>query len=281
VNSALVANGSVEDHYGFSPDGAWIAYLADQDTDETIELYAVATATPGTSNKLNGTLPAGGDLCNFKFDPASLRVAYCAEEITNNVIELFLVELAMPGVSTRLNSPLVAGGRVTNYEFSPGGDFIVYRADQNTDDAYELYRVDISAPAVSTKINAPLVAGGSVALPVIVGRPSFAISEDGLRVVYVADQELDQQFSLYSVELAAPGSASRLNPPVTGRGVDQFEFSEDGTAVVYQALQTSGTPRLFRADILAPGTSTALNGTIVPGGSVSDFATSPGLRLLP
>jgi hypothetical protein len=36
----LVAGGDVLS-YRISPDSAWVSYLADQDTDETVELYAV------------------------------------------------------------------------------------------------------------------------------------------------------------------------------------------------------------------------------------------------
>jgi Tol biopolymer transport system component len=280
VNPALVANGSVTESYEFSPDGTWIGYIADQDTDDVLELYAVPTATPGTSSKLNGTLAAGGDLCNFVFDPTSQRVAYCAEEETNGVIELFIVELTAPGVTTKLNSPLVAGGRVTDYTFGADGDFLIYRADQETDDAYELYRVDLTNPGVGTKINGALVAGGSVDLPVILHRPEFMLTPDDLKVVYAADQDIDQQFDLYSVELSAAGAPAKLTPALVGRGVDQFQVTADSTSVVYHALQDSGTLRIYSVDILAPGTTVELSGPIAPGGRVIDFAIAPGFRQL-
>jgi Tol biopolymer transport system component len=279
VNPTLVANGSVSEGYRFSPDGEWIGYLADQDTNEVFELYGVETDMPGSSFKLNGPLAAEGDLCNFIFDPTSTRVAYCAEEETNDVIDLFVVELSAPAISTKLNPTLVAGGRVTSYEFGPNGDFIVYRADQDTNDVFEIYDVELSS-GVSTKLNAALVAGGNVDLPVIEHRPSFLVTPDGLSVIYAADQDTDQQFELYSVARAAAGASSKLTPPLMGRGVDQFALTDDGAEVVYQALQDSGAPRLYRVEVMTPGVSIELSDTFVENGSLSDFGIAPGFRLI-
>ena len=46
--------------FEFSPDSKRVAYCADQDTDETMELYTVALSTPGQSVKVNPPLVAGG-----------------------------------------------------------------------------------------------------------------------------------------------------------------------------------------------------------------------------
>ncbi len=280
VNGPLVALGSVREHYHFSPDGNTIAYVADQEVDERLELYEVQTATPGTSVKLNGTLVPGGDLCNFIFDPTSQRIAYCADEKTNDVIELFVVDLATPGVSTKINPPLVAGGRVTTYEFGPTGEFIVYRADQDTNDVFELYSVQLATPGVSAKLNGPLVAGGNVDLPTLAHRPSFAVSPDGNRVVYAADEDTDQQFELYAVEMGAAGAPAKLSPALTARGIEQFAITDDSANVVYQALQGSGTAGLYGVKTAAPGASLELSGQRVQSGAVMDFAIAPGLKQL-
>jgi Tol biopolymer transport system component len=98
------------DQYKFSPDGATIVYIADQDVNMAHDLYAVDVTDPGVSTKLNPPLVADGDLCTFDFSSDSTKVGYCADQDTDGVLELYLVELAVPGVSMKVNPTLVAGG---------------------------------------------------------------------------------------------------------------------------------------------------------------------------
>ena len=54
LNSALVSGGQVEPDFRISPDGAWVAYVADQRADEVRELFAVPIEG-GRAEKLSGT----------------------------------------------------------------------------------------------------------------------------------------------------------------------------------------------------------------------------------
>ena len=112
LNPELTAGGEVSTAYHFSPDGANVGYIADQEVDERQELFVVSVATPGVSTKLNGPMTAEGDLCRFEFSHDSTRVAYCGDQETDEVMELFLVSLDAPGVSQKLNPTLVSGGNV-------------------------------------------------------------------------------------------------------------------------------------------------------------------------
>ena len=62
----------------------------------------------------------------------------------------------------------------------------------------------------------------------------FKISSDGQYVVYLADQDTDFVFELYSVPLAGPSTARvKLNRPLASDGdVIDFEISPDGSRVV-------------------------------------------------
>ena len=51
-----------------SPDGSRIAYLADQDTDDIIELYASLPDGEENTN-LSGELVTGGDVVQFEWVP--------------------------------------------------------------------------------------------------------------------------------------------------------------------------------------------------------------------
>jgi Tol biopolymer transport system component len=51
--------------WAWSPDGGWVAYLADQDVNERVELYVVAHDDLGTAKRVNLDLVALGDVRRF------------------------------------------------------------------------------------------------------------------------------------------------------------------------------------------------------------------------
>ena len=84
---------------------------------------------------------------------------------------------------------------------------MVYWADQETDNVYELYSVPLGGPAAAgVKLNGAMVTGGYV--------HNFLISPDSSRVVYLADQQTDNVYELYSVPLGGPAAAGSSS---TGR----------------------------------------------------------------
>jgi hypothetical protein len=264
VNSSLVAGGDVHASFAFSPDGATIGYIADQDTDEMLELYAAAASTPGVTHKLNGALIAEGDVCRFKFSPNSARVAYCADQDVDGQLELYTTALTAPGQSVKLNPPLVAGGEVTSgYDFGADSAFMVYAAKQEAPDRTDLYRVDIGSPGVAARLNAPLVAGGNVV--------GHRLRVSDTHVGYVANQDDANVYELYEVSLQAPGVATKLSAAMQGSGVFNFRYTEEDAGVVYLADQDSDSSELYRVDLAAPGSSTKLNGALVAGGEVWDY----------
>jgi hypothetical protein len=75
-----------------SPDGQYVLYRADQDTDNVSELYSVPSAGPASAGvKLNGVLVADGDVhSGFQVSPDSGRVVYMADQQTDEVRELYV-----------------------------------------------------------------------------------------------------------------------------------------------------------------------------------------------
>jgi len=209
LSAPLVAGGDVTSGLLLSPDGATLAYRADQNLNDVFELFVVDLSNPGVSMRINRNPASGGDVLSggYRFSPASDAVAYVADEDTNNINELYLVELASPAVSIKLNSPLVTAGDLSgDIAFTPEGTELVYSADQDTDGVNELYQVSRSAPGDTVKLNSPLTAGGNVSAA------GFEISSDGKRLVYLADQDADEDFELYMVDLETPGSTVKINP---------------------------------------------------------------------
>src|SRR5262249_48404023 len=79
-----------------------------------------------------------------------------------------------------------SSAQVTSFQLAPDGSFAVYLVNEGA--RTELYRVPTDASAPPVKLNATLVANGNVV--------SFALSADGQRVVYLADQSVNEVFDL-------------------------------------------------------------------------------------
>jgi len=265
LNSTLVTGGNVYTSFAFSPDSATVGYIADQETDETLELFATAVATPGVTNKLNGVLIAAGDVCRFEFSPDSTRVAYCADQETDGVLELFTTPLASPGQSAKVNPPLVAGGKVTSgYDFGPDSSYIVYAAQQDAPTRTDLYRVEFATLGVATKLNTSMVVGGNVV--------GFHVSPDGKAAGYIANQEDAATYEVYQADFLTPGAVTKLSAPMKATGAFSFRYASDGKQIVYVADQESDAAELFNVDLAAPGAAVKLNGTLTAGGEVFDYA---------
>lgn len=131
-----------------------------------------------------------------------------------------------------------------------------------------------SAQAVQLKLSGTLVANGNVT--------EFQISPDGAHVVYVADQEVDERFELYSVAMA--GSAPvKLNGPLVPDGDvapyvlnastsdPTFLITPDSSTVIYRADQDiDGKFELFQVPI-AGGTPVRVQDLVPDDWWIYDF----------
>jgi len=252
LNAPLVSGGQVTDDGGISgvfeisPDSTTVIYLADQEIDETFELYSVPIGG-GTVTKLNPPLVTDGDvLNNFQLSPDSNTVTYVADQDTFARFELYSVPIG-GGTVTKLNPPLVTGGQVDNdlVQISPDSSTVVYNADQDTNNVFELYSVPIGGGTV-TKLNPPLVGAEDAGV--------FRISPTGNTVVYAADQDTEEIVEIYSVPIVG-GTPQKLNGPlVSGGDVSTgFSITADGSRVIYAAEQdTAGVTELYSVSIDPP-----------------------------
>ncbi|MGB5178390.1 MAG: hypothetical protein WBP44_06640 [Gammaproteobacteria bacterium] len=171
------SGGDVSSGLLFSPDGATLAYVADQNLNDVFELFVVELSNPGVTTRINRNPASGGDVLTdrYRFSPASDALAYVADEDSNDINEFYLVELASPAVSIKLNSPLTAGGNVSaaELEISSDGERLVYLADQDVDEDYELYRVDLETPGSSVKVSPLLPPGGDVVTFTLIPQAHF------------------------------------------------------------------------------------------------------------
>jgi Tol biopolymer transport system component len=74
--------------FAISPDGTEVAYTADQDLDDVIELFAVPIQG-GLARKINADLAGSQDVSVFAFAPTGNRIVYLSDEETSGKTELF------------------------------------------------------------------------------------------------------------------------------------------------------------------------------------------------
>lgn len=260
-----------------SPDGSRVVYRYENEDDER-ELHSVPV-DGGPVVKLNAGPVADAPVGNFKISPNGDRVIFRVLEqdplLNNWYYALYSVSIT-GGTPVKLNAPLVTGGSVWNYAISTTGR-VVYQADQQVNDRFELYSVPITGGLV-TKLNPPLVSGGDVDSGIDFGPEPFQISPDGDWVVYMADQNVDDQFELFSVP-AAGGQARQVNGFLVPEGrVWDFAVSPDSNRVVYHANQeTDSEYNLYSAKIDNGGSISwiRLNNPFVEDGYVRFFDFSP------
>jgi hypothetical protein len=112
LSAPMVANGDIYNagcaSFAISPDGTWVVYAADQDSDEVVEAYAVPTDGSQPARKVNRRLVPGGDVYPPSFTPDSARVLYVGDQEEDDTYELFTswVERPSPSGATPLTPGL-------------------------------------------------------------------------------------------------------------------------------------------------------------------------------
>lgn len=124
INDTLTAGGDVPPAnqtpaFRISPDSSTVTYIADQDIDNRLELYAVDLATPGASQKLNPPVQSFG-IAQFDITADGSQILYHGLQDSATVPALYRVALASPGTSTKVNGALAANGAVIDFSIAPG-----------------------------------------------------------------------------------------------------------------------------------------------------------------
>ena len=273
LNGVLPELGSVQaENILVDPTGQRVVYLADQDTLWTIELYSVPIGG-GPSIRLNGpVVDEGGVLVNgVALSPDGSTVVYLARQIATNRVDLFSVPVG-GGAVTHLTPTLLMNREATGFQITPDGTQVVFRADLEAEDKYELFVVPI-AGGTTVKLNEPLPAAGDVLAE------RFAITPDGMHVLYVADPQVDDEYALFRVPVGG-GPAFLVSDPIpAGADVTFFRISPDSTRAVF--LVANPLEELYSSSLTTAG-ATKLNPTLATGGTVNDdFQISPdGARVV-
>ncbi len=289
----LSADPGTVESFELGPSGTHVVYRTPGPTsggNDGNDIFGVPLDGSSAPIRLNDALPQPNSLFDYDISPDGSLVVYSANKVTAGR-EVFSVPIDRSQAPVKLNSALVTGGNVVfprGFRIAPGGQRVVYVADQTVDELYELYSVPIDASQAPIRLNAPLVAGGDVQFdPGVYSEGArIRIAPDGTRVVYLADQDVDEVLELYSVPIDGSQAPIQLNGPLVLEGDVSFdgplEISPDGDLVAYLADQAlDHTLELFVAPIDQSQAAVKRNGTLAVEGDVADFSWSAdGLRLV-
>lgn len=215
-------DGSLRNGVNIGPESERVFYVVNTTNFSTLipELFTVPIDGSEEPTNISSVPVTGRNTSSFagvidRFVITSLilkAVFMAALSGSNNVNQLFITCLFVAGgrntdvTTIRLNGELISGGNVTHTMLSPDGVNAIYRADQDTNDVFELYSVPVDGNGFVKKLNGELIPNGDVVFDRTTDNSSsfngIQVSSDGLRVVYMADQDTDGIFELYSMDYA-------------------------------------------------------------------------------
>ena len=164
---------------------------------------------------LNEDLVFGGDVRDFVISPAGGRLVYVANQDTYPIAELYSVPLDGSESPVKLNGPFPSSESVLGVQRSPRitdeGGLVLFLADADTADRLELWKVPIGGGVAPRRLNGSLVHGGDVQdeRSTSVVREGYDVTPDGMRVLYRADQQVDDAFALWEGRTRAHAACGR------------------------------------------------------------------------
>lgn len=250
---------------GFTPTGSRLLYFTGSRFGQ-IELHSVPLDGPATSVRLNNPLPGPEDQV---WVPSVLaqgnRVAFLIRDgQIGPYVELWTALVDGSAPPTRLAASSSGLRPTGGFDAHAQVDELVFLAN-SLPSTTELFWSSGAGGAPPLKLNGPLPGGPAG------GVQGFLASPDDRWVVYRADQEVDEHYELYSVNLRTR-SRAKLNGALAGNLLqERFQITPDSRHVVYQADQTvAGRIEIYSAPLdgsapslaLTPGMASDPEGTI-------------------
>ncbi len=270
LNASMPAYGSVMDFYKISPDGAWVVYRADQETDAVGELYR-DSLTGGALAKLNTGALSGRSIPDFKITPNSEGVVFRCDPGTGKG-ELYSKFIDQPGGPFKLSNIVPAGGSVHSsyYAITPNSLGVVYVANQDAADLQELFSNSIFGGTENMhKLSGTLPPGATRV-------DGILITPNNAGVVYTARGPSPVPAELYS-NYTTGGDPVHLNSAsVTGSNLIRVAMSNNGARVVYAAVQdVVGTMGLYSVPVTGLAAPVKLTGAAAPEDDIKDLHVAP------
>ena len=259
--------------YAISPSSLEIVYLADQDTDEVVELYqrSVGSSTPAI--KLNDAFQAGpivGDVEWSAIAPGGGHVIYVANQDVSTQDELYSVSLATGGPPVKLNAPLPEGGNVvlnlmheTTPVITPDGSRVAFVASRSDGSGYALYSAPIDGGGPVVEL-APGVG--------LSGASSLLLTAAGAEVVF---QGYDTTTRLLRVRVDGSAPPTAIESLASSQSFIEYRLDPASSRVVYLAT-ASGGYRLYSVPLDGSQSEVMLSPSFIVTASVLEgFQISP------
>ncbi|MCC7406852.1 MAG: hypothetical protein IT442_02195 [Phycisphaeraceae bacterium] len=213
---------------GMSPDGAYVVYRSDEQSDDLYQLYSVPVSG-GDPVRLNNPIDSSHDRVDFQsYASDSTQAVYELSHYSASVYTEDLYSVPLAGGSTVNLTGNPAGTRIATMLVSEtdAGSRVVY--DTSTANRYSLYSVNLdgtdrqllSAPVETTAMGA---SGGPI------------LSPDGCFVIFGVGANYLSTAKLFAVPVGG-GAPVAITPDLSSdtEGVRVKKLTSDGSKVVYQ-----------------------------------------------
>ena len=230
--AGLTSTSQDVDRAFFTPDSQSLVFVADTVTINELEVFLVdATGANMTGPvTLNAPLPTSGDVSTSEIvaDPQNRGVFFEADALVNDEQEVFFVDFLSPGTMVNLLPGIGSGQDTNTFLVANNGNAVVINADLNQASTNELFLVDVSQTPFRSaeQVNGSLTSGGSVSSGATSTSRNYDIVGDGEYILYIADQDVDNENAPYIVPVSgnSPGSSTALITPVTGGDAANVHF---------------------------------------------------------
>lgn len=255
---------SVAADYEFAANGQWLVIRGAARNDGPAELYCLS-ASGGVPTRLSADLPTDRSIASWQLSPSGSHVTYFADQDVPQRGEVFVAPLPS-GAFYKVSDTLVEAGSSYGAFAGTAGDRVAYVGAKVTGPFsgpfYELFSVPVGG-GESIRLNGPLTTGGDV--------QDIVVRADGGRLLYLADQDVDEKFELFSV-VPDGGIAVKLNPAMNDMSDvlrNGLAFSPDGSRVAFQVdRRPDQRVELFSVPTNG-GTAVPLNSGLPAGGNVT------------
>jgi len=201
-------------------------------------LVRLSTTGGATPVLLNGPAVSGRGVAALgqKLALTATRAVYRQERDQDGVLELFSAPLDGSAPEVRISQALGGASDVQTFLLSADGQRAVFLADPVFDEAFELFGTPLDGSLPPRRYHPPFEGG-----PVLGDVLAFQ-GGAGEHVVYRADQDVDEDFELYSARKDGRGSTRLIS---SGSALSTFQLSDAGRVVAFEV--GAGPVHLFGA----------------------------------
>lgn len=228
-------------HFVVSPDGEYVAYIADQDVNGQMDLY-VAEIDGVAPLKLTRFNHDYADVADMKWSPDSSRLAFRADD-TGFDGRMILYSVNVDGsrlLETAYMDNYMSSVFVDDqYQWSPDGNYLAWVLDEPTYRQFSLWSLDMRGGAQATAGNSVHMVGNALNEEIT----SFKWSPNSQRIAFRTDDfTSDNQYVIAAVPADGSGPAfMATGAPGSTAMVNDYTWSPD-SRLLAQAIYNVSAP---------------------------------------